>query len=41
MAKIKDIQLEVNGVQDTFRINCSTKGIFSFKLPSGTLLLTQ
>ena len=33
MAKIKDIQLEVNGVLDTFRINCSSKGVFSCKLP--------
>ena len=35
MAKIKDIQLEVNGVLDTFRINCSSKGVFSCKLPYG------
>ena len=33
MAKIKDIQLEVNGGLDTFRINCSSKGVFSCKLP--------
>lgn len=33
MAKIKDIQLEVNGMSDTFRINCSSKGVFSCKLP--------
>lgn len=39
MAKIKDIQLEVNGVQETFRINCSSKGVFSCKLPYGTTRL--
>lgn len=33
MAKIKDIQLEVSGVLDTFRIRCSSKGVFSCKLP--------
>lgn len=33
MAKIKDIQLEVNGMSDTFRINCSSNGVFSCKLP--------
>lgn len=39
MAKIKDIQLEVNGVLDTFRINCSSKGVFSCKLPYGVFRL--
>lgn len=44
MAKIKDIQLEVNGMLDTFRINCSSKGVFSCKLPyrvSRLLVLPQ
>ena len=36
MAKIKDIQLAVNGVQETFRINCSSEGVFSCKLPYAT-----
>ena len=39
MAKIKDIQLEVNGVLNTFRINCSSKGVFSCKLPYGVFKL--
>lgn len=38
MAKIKDIQLEVNGMLDTFRINCSSKGFSRVSCRIGCLV---